>query len=187
MSWPTPVDESPVTAHLAPGEQLLWSGRPGRLLAWTDLPRPLLFGGFLLAFAAFARSGPWSPVQAIALLAGLAVIFGDLGRKVWTRRRSWYAVTDQRAILVTGSEGQQVRSFGLAGLADFAVFAGAGGSGTLIFSEPTGPYVSTGHSGVVTTYSSTPPGPKPQPMVFFHIPDVRAVEALLNSYRQGLR
>ncbi|MCB0912343.1 MAG: hypothetical protein KDB60_12085 [Propionibacteriaceae bacterium] len=52
MSWPAPVDAAPITPHLAPGEQLLWSGRPNRLVSWTDLPL-VLFGAMFFGFSVF--------------------------------------------------------------------------------------------------------------------------------------
>ena len=194
MSWPAPVDAAPITPHLAPGEQLLWSGRPNRLVSWTDLPL-VLFGAMFFGFSVFWETmvvTTGAPLMMRVwgipfILVGLYLMLGRVVQSAWSRRHTWYALTDQRAMIVTGS-GRNVRSLALSQVADFSVLARSDGSGSLVFSPPLAvPRQQTGFGGLQFSTSSSWSERSSAAFVFFSVPDVRAVEAMLNSYRQGLR
>jgi len=101
-------------SELAPGEQVLWTGKPDnrRWLYPEDLilvPFSLLWGGFAIFWEAgvlTATTGHettatrfffalWG-VPFVAI--GLYLIFGRLFARRWLRRRSLYAITDRRVL-----------------------------------------------------------------------------------------
>lgn len=117
-------DPGPFAAHLQPGERLLWTGRPAgdfrfRIGSRRGLGREellcLLVG---LAFAvtglqvffgaagpAAAQGGP-APGEALFALAvaavGVGLILGPHWADMRRRRRQHYALTDRRALILTG-------------------------------------------------------------------------------------
>ena len=110
-----------IQSLLSPGERVLWSGRPypRRLLTANDatlIPFSLIWGGVSLYWtwgmvanaAAAALSGAtlsgslgldllWGVPF---LLLGQYMIWGRFVYKYWDRRRTTYAVTNQRVLIV---------------------------------------------------------------------------------------
>jgi hypothetical protein len=91
-------------AELEPGEQVLWTGTPGRgalaRRALGELLMPLAFNGFVLLLVAMCSHESGSlALAAVPLLAlGLPLFHAPLG--VWqAMRTTFYAVTDRRALV----------------------------------------------------------------------------------------
>ncbi len=114
-----------ISAHRIPGERLLWAGRPKQGLAfrgWDVLYVP--FGGLLLVggsiFIVLAISETGDPFLALFLsLWLLAAAYMAVGRFfVDARRRAstWYAVTNMRALIISGKELGRVQSVNLRSL-----------------------------------------------------------------------
>lgn len=105
---------------LDPGERVLWQGRPdGRFnLSGMNLRRAA-FGFAIMAFAAFWTSGALSTApsglpRVILSLAGLFLLGLGLrhagGHLIWDsyrRRRTWYTLTDRRAMIATQLAGRK--------------------------------------------------------------------------------
>lgn len=135
---------SQVEAELQSGERITWVDQPipGRM-ARTMVPLVLFgipwtaFAIFWVAGAAKAGGGGFFPLFGVPfILIGL----GLLSSPYWTRRaarRSIYALTDRRAIVIQGSwwGSITVRSFESAQLTDLQRKQNPDGSGDLIFSQ----------------------------------------------------
>jgi hypothetical protein len=149
--------------RLASGEKLIWSGRPVRLgLLVRQSLQPGLFG---LAFVAFtllwcfgvAKSGlspsdrtgiePYAAHNVAIALAGALVLlpagFALLGapfRAWWTGRRTWYLLTDRRAIIAEPcrSGGWKTVEYPPEAVALMRSEESADGSGSLVFRDRPG-------------------------------------------------
>lgn len=127
-------------SKLRPGEAVIWASQPNaddylisRFRHW-----PMCFP--LAAYALYVtasgfdtlRPGDWTTVIAcLFLLAGL----GSLGFAIWLHHQASsmiYAITNQRAISITGAMSCTVRSYPVRELIDLERIERAGGAGDLI-------------------------------------------------------
>ncbi len=119
------TDPGPFAAHLEPGERLLWRGRPAgdfrfRIGSRRGLGREellcLIVGAGLAAagvsvfvdtIPALAAGGGRAAGEALFALAvtaaGVALIIGPHWADMRRRRRQHYALTDRRALVLTGT------------------------------------------------------------------------------------
>ena len=140
--------ESIVSQHLDPGEHLLWSGQPrsGVRLRLQDaylIPFSLLWGGFAIFWEFMAvtqTSKAPGPVAVVFPLfglpfvfVGLYLIFGRFFADAYGRARTYYGVTSERIIIVSGIFSQQVKSLQLRTLTDVSLTQSGDGSGTITF------------------------------------------------------
>ena len=121
---------------LAPGETILWQGRPDSRVAWSDLlSMRTVHGAGMVAFALFwmvqasrigdfmtqfrfGRPGeePFGGGLAtyfpyfglIFLVAGLHMMVGRLVWDAMKRRRTWYTLTDRAAYIATDLLGRKL-------------------------------------------------------------------------------
>lgn len=114
---------------LDPDEQILWTGSPyrGLLFRGSDIfliPFSLVWGGFALFWTAtviLAAVGgfavedaeiskavliPFLLVGVLFSIIGLFFIFGRFAVDIWRRKRTDYAVTNKRAVIVDGFFGK---------------------------------------------------------------------------------
>ena|SRR2546425_4352019 len=137
-----PVDVREVFGReLVPGEQVLWSGRPDprRLLDATDvyvIPFSLLWGGFaifweILAIQAGDLVGELWGIPFV--LVALYLIAGRFLFRGWKRRRTTYAVTSRRAIIVSKGWNRDVTSIYLTSVLDIGRSVRPDGIGTIRF------------------------------------------------------
>jgi hypothetical protein len=103
------------TGELESGERLLWSGRPDnrRWISQHDallIPFSMLWGGFAIFWEATALSSTAARSSVIFpffgvpfVLVGLYLMVGRFFARRWIRRRTLYAVTDRRVIVVAPS------------------------------------------------------------------------------------
>lgn len=134
--------------ELASGETLLWTGQPdaARIArqSWPLVLFGLLWQGFVLYWS-WVASGFWlpgsdTPPEPFALfglpffLAGVVVLASPrtLARKA---RRTGYAITDRRALIIERGRRLSVRSFAPEALADLERRERADGSGDIIFTR----------------------------------------------------
>jgi hypothetical protein len=145
---PPMIEESLVNQYLESGEKLLWSGRPrgGLRLRKQDafmIPFSLLWGGFAIFWeitASAASSKSHSPVGAVFPLfglpfvaVGLYIIFGRFFVDARVRAKTFYGVTNERIIILSGLFSQQVKSLQLRTLSDVSFTQSSDGSGTITF------------------------------------------------------
>ncbi len=124
--------------ELASGERLLWSGRPRqglRLRAGDALmiPFSLLWGGFAIFWETMAlRTGPlfFALFGIPFVMIGLYMIVGRFFADSYQRGRTYYGLTDQRALILTA---KGVKSLSLRALADVSLRERGDRSGTISF------------------------------------------------------
>ena len=104
------VDDFAPLQFLRPGEQLLWQGKPDPAVWFTPadlyvMPISVLWCGFAIIWdvGVSREGGPLARIWGIPFVAvGLYFVFGRFLRKRYQKRRTVYAITTQRALVVTG-------------------------------------------------------------------------------------
>jgi hypothetical protein len=138
---------SSVEGELTSGERLLWKGRPrtGIRLRPADaylIPFSLVWGGFAIfweftALDKVPKNNPagWAfPLFGIPfVLLGLHFIFGRFFVDAKIRANTEYALTDRRAIIVSGLSSRSVKSINLQSVPEVGLTEAADGSGTITF------------------------------------------------------
>lgn len=126
----------------APRERLLWTGRPrrGLRLSASDamlIPFSLLWGGFAFfwEYMVIHTGGPliMTVFGVPFVLSGVYLIIGRFFVDAWKRSRTAYAVTDQRALILTNFFLRKVASFRPAALPEITMTERTDGSGTIAF------------------------------------------------------
>jgi hypothetical protein len=140
--------ETVLTQNLDPGERLLWSGQPrgGIRLRGQDaflIPFSLLWGGFAVFWEYMALThaskapGPIGVVFPLFglpfVVIGLYMVFGRFFADARRRARTFYGVTSERIIIVSGLFFQQTKSLHLRTLTDVSLTQRSDGSGTITF------------------------------------------------------
>ncbi|HEY3411190.1 MAG TPA: hypothetical protein VGK53_23735 [Propionicimonas sp.] len=184
-----------VVRQLRPGERVLWAGRPspGRPVRVTDLPA-LGFGALwttivLTAMSSVGRSGAPMLVSLffiVFLLIGVSSAFGGIVTRGIRLRRTAYAVTDQRLLTLTGEtlQANDVRH-----ITETRVTVRPDGSGDLFF---TGEFDQLARIGQLPpqvqrlAFSLASSQRTGTAIGFQGIPDVLAVQAIVEGLRQGL-
>jgi hypothetical protein len=185
VSMPPPPE---ITATLDRGERVIWSGRPrqGLMLRGTD--------AFLIPFAVVWTSiptfGAWmtltspkgNPAAVLPVLLfvviGLYLLVGRFFVDAAQRRRTYYALTNERVLIVSGLWSRDVKSLSLSTLGEIDVSARASGQGTIMFGRS--PYPSMAMSG-------WPSSRRYQPPMFEMIPDVNAVAKLIRDGQRAAK
>jgi hypothetical protein len=138
---------SSIARELTSDERLLWQGRPrgGIRLRGSDfflIPFSLLWGGFAIVWESAALfvipkndAAAWLfPLFGIPfVLFGLYFIFGRFIVDKKIRDGSEYAVTNRRAIIVSGFFTRKVRSINLQSTPEITLAERADKSGTIAF------------------------------------------------------
>jgi hypothetical protein len=137
-----------LTQQLDPSERLLWSGQPRGGIRFRPqdayiIPFSLLWGGFAFfwEFMAVTQSskapGPIAIVFPLFglpfVFAGLYFIFGRFFFDARSRERTFYGVTDERIIIISGVFFRQIKSLQLRTLTDVSLTERSDGSGTITF------------------------------------------------------
>jgi len=184
-----------VVRQLRPGERVLWAGRPGsgRLVRISDLPA-LGFGALwttIVLTATLAATRAESPPMVkvfffVFLVIGVSSAFGGIVSRGIRLRRTAYAVTDQRLLTLTG---ETLRANDVRHITETRVTVRPDGSGDLFF---TGEFDQLAQIGQLppqvqrlafTLASSQRAGAA---IGFQAIPDVLAVQAIVEGLREGL-
>lgn len=130
--------------QLAPGEQLVWQGRPqqGVWLHRADLwaiPFSILWGGFAIywEWKVLTMDSPGFfvfcgiPFVLMGLYLMVGRFFMDARRRAHTR----YALTTERVLIASGAKGERVRSLPLRRLGDIALDEAGDGRGTITLGD----------------------------------------------------
>lgn len=182
---------SSIERELGSGERILWKGRPrgGLRLRSSDIyliPFSLFWGGFAFFWEATAlfkipkgnAPGILFPIFGIPfVLFGLYFIFGRFFVDAKVRESAEYAVTNRRAIIVSGVFSRSVRSINLETTPEITFTERPDRSGTITFGSP----LLYGRGGQRDLLF---PGMSSQP-AFEMIDDVRTVYGIIEKAKQG--
>ena len=174
--------------ELKPGELLLWHGQPDlwRLVRHGVLVIPVGFlivgfSGFIL-FLVYNDFDPTAPdvlgflpigIASFFLLAGLAIIFYPFYAGFHEARKTAYAITSAKAIIISPRllGGFKIRSFQPNQLRDISRNQFSNGGGDLFIARD---HTHDSETDAIRDYTS---------VVFYGIPDVREVERILTAMR----
>src|SRR3954465_10623302 len=168
----------------ASGKPALWSGRPpqGLVLHASDallIPFSLLWGGFAIfwEWGVTHAARPPPPVfpifGGVFFVAGLYMMLGRFFFDAWKRGRTFYVLTEDRAIVAVGGSARVVP---LAGTA-VELQAGRGDAGVIWFGTPPGMFMAN---------PSWPGFDVKRPASFELASDARAVfEQILSAQRRA--
>lgn len=135
---------NPFQPYLLPGERILWSGQPKQGFALSARDTFLIpFSLLWCAFVIFWNVGVWSFPDTGAqpplffrlfglpfLLAGLYMVAGRFFHDAWLRKKMFYAVTDQRILVL---RGRKITSLDIDRLPRLELSEHRDGTGTLAF------------------------------------------------------
>jgi hypothetical protein len=184
----TTVREVPeeIRQQLAPGEQLLWHGRPrqGFVLRGIDafmIPFSILWCGVVLRIflgahsRQFASHGMFSALfSVIFLLAGLYFLVGRFFIDIHSRTRTRYAVTGERVLIFGGLFSRRLTSLSLRNLSEMTLSQKASGEGSIVFGRQQYVVQPAGADGAPVVQPPAPPR-------FELIPDAGTVHALIRD------
>jgi hypothetical protein len=154
--WDSPASE--IERELSPGERLLWSGQPRRGLRLRSsdafvIPFSLLWCGFAIFWetSVITRGAPFFfMLWGIPfVVAGLYFVFGRFIVDARMREHTFYGVTNERIIIVSGLFSRQTKSLQLRTLSDISLTERADGRGTVSFGpqHPMARHVPSGWPG----------------------------------------
>jgi len=188
--------ESRFEPDLMHNERIRCTGQPdaGRIFAASDLfmiPFSLMWGGFalfwestVLGFDGFGnmRGAPtFFALWGIPfVLIGLYMIVGRFFYKVWARKRTYYAVTNQRVLLRRETFGVSTKALYLSAIPTLSTSVRGDGSGSIILSEDGG--LGSLDGGV--TFGSRYSRRRATPFALEDIPNARDVAAIIDDARR---
>ncbi|SFR85614.1 PH domain-containing protein [Dyella sp. OK004] len=182
--------EQMLRPELGREERLLWSDMPKqgvcfRTSDFLAVPFSLMWAGFAFFWEYSVSSAKDAPVFMMLwgipfVLIGLYMIVGRFFADAYLRRRTYYGVTDQRIIILSGLFTRQVKSLPLTTLSDITFSERSDRSGTITF----GP-----NNFGFSMMAGTPwPGTSGRmPPAFDLIGDARHVYALIREAQQSAR
>ncbi|MBC2664686.1 PH domain-containing protein [Novosphingobium flavum] len=184
------IEPQPSTSfhsYLLPGERLLWCGQPKQGLTVSSkdallIPFSLMWGGF----AIFWNASVWSMPNAGQggdwffrlwglpfLIAGLYMIVGRFIHDAALRRRLYYAVTDQRILIL---RGPRLKSLDIARLPKIELSEHGDGTGTIELDGDNSMFTSRRNGFGYWTPALS------DAVQFFRITDPRTVYQLIRSH-----
>lgn len=134
--------ETVIMPHIDKGERLLWSGHPrhGIRLRSQDaflIPFSILWGGFALFWEAgvILTGAPFFFILwgVPFVLVGFYIVIGRFFVDARSRARTFYAITDERILIISGIFTQHITSLQLRTLSDVSLTQYRDGRGTITF------------------------------------------------------
>ncbi len=128
--------------ELNPGERMIWSGQPqkGLMLRPSDalmIPFSLFWGGFAIFWEFSVLSASGSFFFALwgvpFVLVGLYMIFGRFFLDSAKRSKTFYALTNERVIIISGLFNQNTMTLDIKKLPEMNISTKNNGKGTIIF------------------------------------------------------
>jgi len=150
------MDMSAFQNRLLPRERILWSGSPatGLLLTGRDaflVPFSLVWCGFAVfwTYEATRRGAPllFYFVGGAFVCFGVFFVVGRFVVDAWLRKRTSYAVTNQRILILRDPPFSSFTSLDLDGLPQMQLVGAGGGRGSLRFGPPLSMFANRNMSG----------------------------------------
>jgi hypothetical protein len=174
--------------YLDPGEKVLWAGQPRqgvylRSNDWIAIPFSMLWGGFAIFWEVMALSSSHSkgpapiifPIFGIPFVViGLYMMVGRFFVDAWQRRRTWYGITDRRALIVRVGGAGGLKSYDLRTVGEVDYQMHSDGTGSLVF----GPTIYTSRNRSMNFQAS-------QGNRFDHISDAAEAYRVVRQVQQG--
>lgn len=167
--------------QLLSGERIVWEGKPylGLVLRPVEaflIPFSILWGGFAL----FWNVSVWTTGADLSfrlfglpfLIVGLYVTVGRFLLDKFIRKRTTYAVTNRRVLMIGGASRSKVKSLDIKRLPSLEFDERPDGSGTVRFGASSGWFSGANNLGIwQPTFDQTPQ--------FIRIPHVRSLYELI--------
>ena len=131
-----------VKAQLSRDEKVLWAGQPkqGVILRGADafmIPFSLMWGGFAIYWELSVLQSDAPAIFVLFgipfVLIGLYLIVGRFFFEAKQRANTYYGVTDERVIIISGVFSRKIKSLSLRTLSDLSLSEGKDGEGTVSF------------------------------------------------------
>lgn len=145
----TPPED--IRQQLSPNESTLWWGRPrqGLLLRGSDvlsIPFSLLWCGFAIFWELSVLRSSNVPVFFVLwgvpfVAVGIYMVIGRFFVEARQRSNTFYAVTPERVLIVSGISGRKVQSLNLKTITDVSLSQGRSNEGSITFG-PQNPFTS---------------------------------------------
>jgi hypothetical protein len=179
------MDNGAFRERLLPGERLVWTGQPagGLILTGRDvflIPFSIIWCGFIVIWISLATVGAVAsgraetalfPLFGLPFLAiGIYMVAGRFVADAWIRRRTKYAVTDRRVLILRSGPFSDFTTLALDRLPQAKLSEKQGGRGTIRFGQSVSPWT----RGFGVWSAALDPSPQ-----FLAIADVRKVFDLI--------
>lgn len=168
--------------YLAPGETILWRGRPekGHLLGPQDvflIPFSIFWCGFAIFWevSAICAGAPFffALFGIPFVCVGLYITVGRFIHTAWLRKRTAYVITTHKVIRKRGSK---IDMLDCKTMPSIHVTARTDGTGTIRFGQAVYYHRGRGHYSMNTSW-----GPNEHLFTLNNIPDVARVQQILHS------
>jgi hypothetical protein len=170
--------------ELLDGEEILWMGKSDKWRIftsqdWFTIPFSLFWGAIFMTILVMGlNSGKWIVLLIPHVWVGFYLLFGRFILKILRKTHTYYAVTNQRILVMSNLFGRSLQAFSLFHVPTLEKHIGRGGVGTILF-EPTPPksWWSRNQpvprsSAAMESFNQVPPG-------FYDIHDVDDVYRLI--------
>jgi len=149
--------QAAVVRELQAGEHLLWSGMPRQGLRFRSgdifmVPFSLLWGGIVFSGIYKNITSHKEPSGSMVLLLpfvvmGIYLIAGRFFIDSYQRSRTYYGVTNQRVLILSGIWTREVKAISLSNLNEISLTERSDGSGDIVFGSMN-PMYAMGRSGM---------------------------------------
>ncbi len=131
-----------IRRHIDPMENVLWSGKPKQDIVFRGsdaflIPFSLLWGGFAIFWMiGVIKSGAplfFALFGVPFVLIGIYMIVGRFFVEAKQREKTYYGVTEDRVVIVSGILQQKVKFLTIRNLSDISISESSDGTGTITF------------------------------------------------------
>ncbi|MEN6372464.1 MAG: hypothetical protein ABFD64_10685 [Armatimonadota bacterium] len=188
------VQRQVIQSELMDEESIEWVGQPDPSIIFTKadiflIPFSILWCGFAIFWEASALGitfkGGGAPLLFALfgvpfVLIGLYMVFGRFFYKAWKKRKTYYAVTNKRIIVITLGIGKNIQAVFIRDIPMINQSIGANGMGSLIFGNTNWQFAMYGNTGMgyFGQYANNAAA-----IAFYDIRDAKTVYDLVNRIR----